>query len=105
LHRCLCPLYLLEGKNTRTVDEALLDNNWLLDIRENLSEEQSRQCVSFWISLEGVERDHLQLDKFIWIGAKSGSYSAKDTYQSILISLKCFTSMCQMIFYKSYCCV
>jgi hypothetical protein len=70
----LMPMVPTRRKNRRTVQEALLENNWLLDIRGNLSDEQTRQCIGLWIALEGVERDHLHPDKFIWIEARSGAY-------------------------------
>jgi hypothetical protein len=38
------------------------------------------QCVRLWEGIERVDRNELIPDKYIWKGAKSEVYSAKDTY-------------------------
>jgi hypothetical protein len=40
------------------------------------------QCINLWEKIERVERNE-QDDRFIWNGAASGTYSAKDTYMML----------------------
>jgi hypothetical protein len=72
-------------KNTRKVSEALQHNGWLSDIAGTLDQEAARQCVQLWLALGEI---HLQpdiSDSLSWKGAKSGGYTAKDTYRLLCL--------------------
>jgi hypothetical protein len=66
-------------RNSRTVFPATLDNA-VADVAGTLTVENCIQCVKLWEQIHRVQRNVQEPDKFIWNGAASGQYSAKDTY-------------------------
>jgi hypothetical protein len=70
-------------KNSRKVAEALRGNAWIGDISGQLSIEGCVQCLHLWEKIERVQRREQEADKFIWKGAASGTYNAKDTYDML----------------------
>jgi hypothetical protein len=78
-------------KNSRTVADALLNNTWLSDIGPELSLDGWAQCINLWEEIELVERDGSRPDRFAWIGAANGVYSAKDTYRLLCMGQEVFS--------------
>jgi hypothetical protein len=68
--RDVAPLVLqlvnTRNRNWRTVEAALQDNNWLLDISELTSQEAAIQSLHLWIRVSNLPRNPLLEDKFVW---------------------------------------
>ena len=65
-------------KNKRTVEEGLVDNNWIADVGGEIS-----QLLQLWIKIGEVQRDPQQEDSFRWPWTASGLYSASSTYSML----------------------
>jgi hypothetical protein len=67
-------------RNRRTVEEARMNNAWILDCQGNWPEGGGAQCVWLWVAISEINMDETRPDNFSWKGATSGKYSARDTY-------------------------
>lgn len=67
--------------NTRTVRQALLDEQWTLDIRHDGSFMALLQIMHLRHAIAMVHRDEGVPDIFTWPASASGVYTAKSTYQ------------------------
>jgi hypothetical protein len=72
-------------RNRRTVEEACRNNAWILDCQGVWPEGGSVQCVRLWVAISGINLDETRPDNFLWKGAKSGKYSARDTYNLLCL--------------------
>jgi hypothetical protein len=70
-------------RKCRKVSEALMDNAWISDVGADLSVEAWAQCIQIWEAIDVVPRRPQEEDKFTWIGAANGAYSARDTYRML----------------------
>jgi hypothetical protein len=70
-------------RNNRSVYEATLNNNWVVDVAGELTIENYTQCIRLWEQIDAVHRDGQEPGKFTWTGAPSGQYSAKSTYEML----------------------
>jgi hypothetical protein len=76
LHPLVLQLVNTRNRNRRTVEVALQDNNWLLDISEPMSQEAAIQSLHLWIRVSNLPRNPLSEDKFVWPWSSDGQYSA-----------------------------
>ena len=67
-------------RNSRTVQEALMDSRWTLDLVGELPMEGFVQCVELCAAILQVERDIEVEDQFTWPCSSSGQYTARSTY-------------------------
>jgi hypothetical protein len=58
-------------------------NSWVQDLAGEISIEGCIQCIRLWEEIEKVNRNEAIPNKYVWKGAKSGVYSAKDTYDML----------------------
>jgi hypothetical protein len=70
-------------KNKRKVSEGMLGNSWVQDLAGEISIDGCIQCIRLWEEIEKVNKNEAIPDKYVWKGAKSGVYSAKDTYNML----------------------
>jgi hypothetical protein len=70
-------------KNTRTVAEAMDNNQWLNDIGEELTVGGGAQCIRLWEAVETVQTDATRPDLIRWKGSSTGDYSSKSTYDML----------------------
>ena len=69
--------------NRRTVQEGLLNNRWIGDIRGVLSPQGMIQCFALLAMVATIFRDEQQPDSFTWPWSASGNYSATSTYRML----------------------
>jgi hypothetical protein len=70
-------------KNTRTVAEAMENNQWLNDITEELTVEGGAQCIRLWEAVDTFQTDAARPDLIMWKGSATGDYSSKSTYEML----------------------
>jgi hypothetical protein len=70
-------------KNTRTVAEAMENNQWLNDITEELTVEGGAQCIRLWEAVDTIPTDDTRPDLIRWKGSATGDYSSKSTYEML----------------------
>ena len=49
-------------RNQRTAAEAMINNNWILDIPEGLTDEACAQCVRLWLALSNIQKNEGEED-------------------------------------------
>ena len=70
-------------KNSRMVSTTLHENGWMLDVAGVVTDEVGREMVRLWIEISSMERDSEEPDAFLWPCAKSGKYTARETYKRL----------------------
>jgi len=71
--------------NRRTVEEAMTDRSWVMDIRGGLSVEVILDFLSLWDLIYDFQLQPDIEDSHIWRFSSSGQYSAKSAYESFFI--------------------
>lgn len=69
--------------NTRTVQQALLNNKWMEDCQIEISFMAQLQCMHLCHAVATVDRRETEKDVFTWTCSSSGQYSAKSVYSSL----------------------
>ena len=82
-------------KNSRTVEHALVDHSWVLDVPVTLSEDGRAQMVRLWAQLNLVVRNTEEADSFSWFCAGNGKYTAKATYERMCQAFR-GTTLCSL---------
>jgi hypothetical protein len=70
-------------RNSRTVQQALLNHRWLNDILGNLSPRSLVQCLVLLLMVSTFFRDDSVPDSFGWPCSPSGQYTARSTYKRL----------------------
>ena len=73
----------MRTRNRRTVQEALVDNRWTLDMVGELPLEGFVQCIELCAAILQVERNIEEEDLFTWPCSSSGQYTAGSTYERL----------------------
>jgi exonuclease III len=71
-------------KNARTVQQALQNNRWMLDIQGSVAILGARECVRLWLAISSVARDVDSPDRFRWPWTSGGEYSASSAYSMMM---------------------
>ena len=71
--------------NRRTVEEAMADRSWVMDIRGNPSVEAILDFLCLWDLIYDFQLQPEIEDSHIWRFSSSGQYSAKSAYASFFI--------------------
>ena len=71
--------------NRRTVEEAMADRSWVMDIRGGLSVEVILDFLSLWDLIYDFQLQPDIEDSHIWRFSSSGQYSAKSAYENFFI--------------------
>jgi hypothetical protein len=45
------------ARNSRTVQQGLVDNRWILDFSGNMAAQGVRECIALWLAIQSVDRD------------------------------------------------
>lgn len=53
-------------RNCRSVEDAMLDNRWMMDLSEPVSAPAAQQCIQLWFAISNTDRDFTRSDQFIW---------------------------------------
>jgi hypothetical protein len=69
--------------NTRTVQQALLNDSWMEDCQAEISFMAHMQCMHLCHALATVNRNAAEQDVFTWMCSASGQYSSKSVYSSL----------------------
>ena len=69
--------------NTRTVQQALLNNKWMEDCQIEISFMAQMQCMHLCHEVATVDTRGTEQDVFTWTCSSSGQYSAKSVYSSL----------------------
>jgi hypothetical protein len=69
--------------NSTTVAQAMTNNSWCLDLKGELSDLESAECVRLWIAVHATARDVAAEDVFRWPWSRSGVYTARSTYRML----------------------
>jgi hypothetical protein len=67
-------------KNSRTVEQALVDDLWVADVVDEQSMMGAMEGARLWMEVRRVIRDTSMPDEFTWPACESGQYTARDTY-------------------------
>jgi hypothetical protein len=67
-------------KRTRTIAQALSDNQWVRDITGGLSIMTLVQYVHLWDQLQAIQLNPEQEDVIRWMWTPDGNYNAHSTY-------------------------
>jgi hypothetical protein len=70
----------IRTKNSRTVDQALLDDAWVADALSGQSTLGAVEGARLWMEIRTVHRDTTEPDEFTWPASTHGQYTAKETY-------------------------
>ncbi|KAM0834610.1 hypothetical protein ACQ4PT_063479 [Festuca glaucescens] len=70
-------------KNSRTVEQALLDDTWVADALSGQSTLGALEGARLWMEIRTVHRDTTEPDEFTWPSSIQGQYTAKDTYDRL----------------------
>lgn len=74
----------------RTVQEALVNLQWSADIRDDLTQQGFYDYFRLWDILQGVHLSPEVDDQHIWTPSASGVYSAKSSYDRLLVGATSF---------------
>jgi hypothetical protein len=69
-------------RKKRTVEEGLLNDQWIRDIQGSLSAHALAKYVSLWSRLQGFQLHQEITDKFIWKWSSDHQYSASSAYRA-----------------------
>jgi hypothetical protein len=70
-------------RNTRTMEQAMRGNAWLLDIQGCVATLGARECVRLWLAISSTRRDPSVDDVFRWPWSSSGAYTASSAYEML----------------------
>ena len=71
--------------NRRTVEEAMANRSWVMDIRGDLPVEVILDFLSLWDLIYDFQLQPDIEDSHIWRFSSSGQYSAKSAYEGFFI--------------------
>lgn len=73
-------LYHHSRRKNRTVQEALVQSRWIMDIDHNMTQQIIREFIGLWEMLDDVVLVEDQEDRIIWLHTSDGQYSARSAY-------------------------
>lgn len=76
------------AKNSRTVEQALIDNAWTQDVLGDLSFTANIQVANLCHAIATVQRNEDAQDVFHWPADPSGTYTAKSVYKRLYVGLE-----------------
>ena len=86
----LYPLVAKRNIKRRTVQDALVNNAWIRDIKGSLSAAALIEYFQLWDLLVEVELSPGVEDQHIWMPSSSGEYSTKSAYRRFFVGSVAF---------------
>jgi hypothetical protein len=53
-------------RNSRTVEQAMERNGWMLDIQGSVATLGARDCIKLWLAVSSTHRNTNVEDRFLW---------------------------------------
>jgi hypothetical protein len=78
-------MYVLQrARNERTVEQAMQNNRWMLDIQGCVATLGARECIRLWAAVNAIRHNYNTPDNFTLPWTASGAYTAASAYHMFM---------------------
>lgn len=74
-------LFKHSKRKNRSVQDAITDSKWVIDVDHNMTEILIQEFVALWEQLQGIVLQPMEDDKITWLHTLDGCYSASSAYK------------------------